>query len=65
MNVPSGQMALENQNTPAARAANVWKMVANEWNDPLFMAVTSVKPDTHSEFSLPIALSYESVSKHK
>lgn len=38
-------------------------MVANKWNDPLFLPITSLKPDTHSDFSLPIALSYESVSK--
>ena len=63
LNVPSGRMALENRNTPAARASNVWQMVANKWNDPLFLPVTSLKPDTHSDFSLPIALSYETVSK--
>jgi len=38
-------------------------MVANKWNDPLFLPITSLKPDTHSDFSLPIALSYESVNK--
>ena len=63
LNVPSGRMALENCNTPAARESNVWQMVANKWNDPRFLPITSLKPDTHSDFSLPIALSYESVSK--
>ena len=63
LNVPSGRMAVENRNTAAARASNVWQMVANKWNDPLFLPITSLKPDTHSDFSLPIALSYESVNK--
>jgi len=63
LNVPGDRMALENPNTPKARAANVWQMVAMKRNDPTFLPVTSVKPETHSDFSLPIALSFESVNK--
>ncbi len=36
LNLPSGRMAIEQRNTPAALALNVWQMVADKWNDPLF-----------------------------
>ena len=62
LNLPSGRMAIEQRNTPAALASNVWQMVANKWNDPLFLPVTSVKPNTHSDFARPIPLSFDTVS---
>ena len=34
---------------PLRGKVNVWQMVANKWNDPLFLPVTSLKPDTKSE----------------
>jgi hypothetical protein len=43
LNLPSGRMAIEQRNTPTALASNVWQMVADKWNDPLFMPVSSVK----------------------
>jgi len=62
LNLPSGRMAIEQRNTPAALASNVWQMVATKWNDPLFLPVTSVKPNTHSDFARPIPLSFDTVS---
>jgi hypothetical protein len=55
-------MAIEQQNAPAAMESNVWHMVANKWNNPNFLPVTSVKPDTHSNFARPIPLTFETVS---
>jgi hypothetical protein len=49
LNLPSGHVAIEQRNTPAALALNVWQMVTDKWNDPLFLPVTSVKPNTHSD----------------
>jgi hypothetical protein len=37
-------------------------MVANKWNNPNFLPVTSVKNDTHCNFARPILLSFETVS---
>ena len=62
LHVPSGRMAVENRKTAAAVESSVWYMVSKKWNDPLFSPVTSVK-DTHSDFSRPIAIPYESVGK--
>ena len=61
-NCPSDRMVVENRNTPEARAGNVWVMVSDKWNDTDFFPVTSVKPDTHSDFAAPIYCAFESVS---
>jgi hypothetical protein len=37
-------------------------MVAEKWNDPLFLPVTSPKADLHSDFALPIAIAYDTVA---
>ena len=55
-------MVVENRNTPEARAANIWVMVANKWNDADYMPVTSLKPETHSDFAQPIYCAFEAVS---
>lgn len=62
LNIPSGRMAIEQRHTAAAKAANVWQMVAEKWNDPLFLPVTSPKADLHSDFALPIAIAYDTVA---
>jgi hypothetical protein len=43
--IPSGRMAVENRNTAEAKAANVWQMVADKWNDVTFTPVTESVPD--------------------
>ena len=60
--LPSGRMTVENRNTQATKDKSVWKLLADKWNDPLYFPVTSVKENTHSDFSHPIALSFEIVS---
>lgn len=60
--LPSGRMTVENRNTQATKDKSVWKLLADKWNDPLYFPVTSVKENTHSDFSRPIALSFEIVS---
>ncbi|KAL3788385.1 hypothetical protein HJC23_009191 [Cyclotella cryptica] len=60
--LPSGRMALENRNTVEARTASVWQMMADKWNDPLFLPVTAALPNLHSDFSQPIPVLHELVS---
>ncbi len=43
--IPSGRMAVENRNTEEARAASVWQMLADKWNDESFAPATASKPD--------------------
>ena len=62
LHIPGGRMAVENRNTEAARTSNVWYMVAEKWNDELFSPTTSIK-DSHSDYSWPIAIPWESVEK--
>jgi hypothetical protein len=61
LEVPSGQMAVENRRTPAAIASNVWYMVSEKWNDESFPPTTSVK-DSHSDFARPISIPFDAVS---
>ena len=61
-NCPRDRMVVENRNSPEARAANIWVMVANKWNDAEYMPVTSLKPETHSDFAQPIYCAFEAVS---
>ena len=55
-------MVVENRNTPEARAANIWTMVEKKWNDADYLPVTSLKPETHSDFAQPIYCAFEAVS---
>ena len=43
----NAKFVVESRDTPAVRAANVWVMVVNKWNDPNFFPVISMKLDTH------------------
>jgi hypothetical protein len=61
-NLPGGRMEVENRNTEELRMSSVWQLMADKWNDPLFLPVTAALPDVHSEFGRPIPLSYETVS---
>ena len=60
--IPNGRMAIKNRRTVEAIAGNVWTMVANKWNDPLFQPTTSVK-GTHSDFARAISIPFDSVCK--
>jgi hypothetical protein len=47
--LPSGQIGVENCNTAAVMAQNVWQLIADKWNDVLFMPSTNAM-DCHSDF---------------
>ena len=57
-NLPGGHMEVENRNTEEMRRSFVWQLLADKWNDPLFLPITAALPDVHSEFSGPIPLTY-------
>jgi hypothetical protein len=60
--VPSGRMAVENRNTAEAKAANVWQMVADKWNDVTFEPVTESVPDLfHTTFDVSEIISHDMV----
>ena len=50
-----GRMEIENSNTAETRGASVWQLLANKWNDPLFLPISASFPDLHAE-------SFETVS---
>ena len=60
--LPSGRMQVENRNTEEVRRSSVWQLMADKWNDPLFLPVTAALPDVHSEFARPIPLAFDTVS---
>ena len=61
-NAPGGHMAVKNRNTAETRAASVWQLIADKWNDQLFLPIMAVLPNVHLDFSQPIAVAFESVS---
>jgi hypothetical protein len=60
--VPSDHMALENRNTPEAKASTAWAMMSDKWNDPFFSPSTVLMGYLHSDFSLPIMIDRDVVS---
>lgn len=60
--VPSDRMALENRNTPEAKASTAWAMMSDKWNDPSFSPSTVLMGHLHSDFSLPIMIDHDVVS---
>ena len=60
--IPSDRMALENRNTPEAKASTVWAMMSDKWNDPFFSPSTVLMGHLHSDFSLPIVIDHDIVS---
>jgi hypothetical protein len=60
--LPSDRMALENRNTPQAKASTVWAMMSDMWNDPFFVPSTILMGHLHSDFSLPIVIDHVIVS---
>ena len=49
--IPSGRMAVENRNTEEAKAASVWQMMADKWNDESFAPATASEPGWHPHYS--------------
>ena len=50
-NAPDGCMAVENRNMAETRAASVWLLIVEKWNDPLFLPIMGVLLNVHSDFS--------------
>ena len=55
-------MEVKNRYTEELRRSSVWQLMADKWNDPMFLPITTALPDVHSEFALPIPLAFETVS---
>jgi hypothetical protein len=60
--LPYGRMFVENRNTREVRASSVWQLIADKWNDPMYLPTTGVMPLVHPDFCFPIALDYGMVS---
>jgi hypothetical protein len=58
--LPSGQIAVENRNTPAAMAQNVWHLIADKWNDVLFAPSTNAM-DCHLDFFVSETIGFDTV----
>ena len=54
---------MENCNTEEARAASVWQMLADKWNDESFVPATASEPDWHPHFASSETITYEMVSE--
>jgi hypothetical protein len=48
--------------TRESRDACYWTMMANKWNDPLFLPTSILMGDLHSDFNLPIMIDHDVVS---
>lgn len=59
--IPTGRLALDNRNSVDKRPRSVWEMLADKWNDPLFMPETEELDDLHSDFVLSQLLSFTQV----
>ena len=60
--IPSGRMAVENRNTEEAKAASVWQMMADKWNDKDFSPATASQPDWHPHYGASETITFEIVS---
>ena len=61
--IPSGWMAVENRNTEEAKAASVWQMLADKWNDKSFAPATASEPGWHPHFASSETITFEMVSE--
>ena len=61
-NAPCGHMAVKNRNLAETRAASFWQLIANKWNDLLFLPIMEVLPNVYLDFSQQIAVAFESLS---
>ncbi len=59
-NLSSGQIGIENCNTPAAMAQNVWHLIADRWNNVLFMPSTNAM-DCHSNFVVSEVIGFDNM----
>ena len=59
--LPAGRMQVENRKTAEARAAYVWQMVSDKYNDPAFAPGTAALGDIHPDFALSETILYELV----
>ena len=55
-------MAVKNRNVAERRAASVWQLITDKWNDPLFLPITTVLPNVPLVFSQPMAVAFELMS---
>ena len=60
--IPSGRMAVDNRNTEEAKAANVWQMMADKWNDESFVPATASEPDWHFHYARSETITLDTVS---
>jgi hypothetical protein len=57
-------MAVENRNTEEVKAASVWQMMADKWNDKHFVPVTASQPDWHPHYADSETITHEMVSDY-
>ena len=50
--IPSGRVAVDNCKTDTAKAAYVWMMMADIWNDKKFASATDAQPEWHPHLQL-------------
>jgi hypothetical protein len=61
--ISSGRMAVENRNTDEAKAASVWQMMADKWNDENFAPATACEPDWHFHYTSSETITFAMVSE--
>ena len=45
--LPGGCMQVENCNTEEVKASSVWQLIANKWNDPLYLPTTEIESEIY------------------
>ena len=60
--IPSGRMAVENRNTEEAKAASVWQMMADKWNNKDFSPATASQPDWHPHYGASETITFQMMS---
>ena len=60
--IPSVWMAVKNQNTEEAKAASVWQMMADKWNNKDFTPATASQPDWHPHYGASETITFQMVS---
>ena len=56
-------MAVENWNIEEAKAASVWQMMADKWNDKDFAPATASQPDWHLHYGASETITFQTVSE--
>ena len=60
--IPSVWMAVKNQNTEEAKAASVWQMMADKWNNKDFTPATASQPDWHPHYGASETITFQMMS---